>query len=367
MGLSLKELQNVAKNVIRDEKLVESINKELIRVLGPTTLIYRSFEKTAQNVNDRLDIFETTGRTCEQVNPFLLLKFINSESIEVRKLVARLIPESFLKTLMKDADCSVRAAVAKRLPRHLVKEMIKRFPNDNVLFEIEKSKKLHEAGLKASDSDEEFDIYGKAPIANNDDHPGLTDAWYQTQALKLVDQYNQNIDQRWEEIVTIRYASSMRSMGIEVDEVKLIDMIYDVLKAKADSAMLKELACHLRAEEPETLPTILESIDSVTQLVSSKSTTSEYIREFERVFSVRHITSHNPAYLVLSEGPKHIVRPHLAKTPARSIRSIDEQAASIYVAAWNAKQLLKRQKNYKLAWSHDNESINLIEFHTEII
>jgi hypothetical protein len=186
MGLKLKELQKVVNKVVKNERSVEALQEEVLRVLGPTILTSRGLARMAESANDRLDILEASGRSRSQVKPSLLIKFVNSDSAEVRRLVARLLPENFIRLLAKDSDPSVREAVAKRLPLPLVKEMTRRFPQDDTLRTIHRSRSLIEAGLpNPKIVDEPFDMYGEKSMrdAVGDLDPlELSDTWYDSLA-----------------------------------------------------------------------------------------------------------------------------------------------------------------------------------------
>lgn len=373
MGLKLNELQKVVKNVVKKEKSIDSLREEVVRTLGPTILVSRGLERMAESVNNRLDILEATDRPYEKIRPALLLKFIDSPSPEVRKLVARLLPESFLKSFMRDPDASVRAATARRLPTNLVNEMTRRFPQDDTLRQILKMKKLREAGLPTPDiDDEDFDMYGYEPIGDvfgDVDYPDLTDAWYETTALKIVNTYGRNIEEQWEEATVHRLVDSMASMGVEVDRQKLLDAVYDLLEQRADAVLeensLASIASRLRLEETEIMPVISENMDTVQQLLSNKSSSSEYIKKFEEVFSVKYTTSRNPAAVVMSEGPARVTHPTSAMLLGKSTRSVDERAVDAYVQAWNAKNKMGGETYYRLAWSPDVVG-GLVNFHLEL-
>lgn len=372
MGLKLNELQKVVRNVVKKERNIDTLRGELTRTLGPTVLVSRGLERMAESANERLDVLEAMDRSYQRIRPALLLKFIDSDSPEVRKLVARLLPESFLKVFMKDSDPSVRAATANRLPLNLVSEMVRRFPNDDTLRDIAKTKRLIEAGLPDPEiEDEEFDMYGVEPIGDvfgDIDYPDLTEAWYDTTALKIINMFGRNIEEQWEEATVHRYVDSMTSIGVEVDRQKLLDAVYDLLQTRADVVLessLMSLAKRLRLEDTSVMPVISESVDPVKQLLSFKTSTSEYIKKFEETFSVKYATSKNPASIVMAEGPDRVTHPVSAVLLETSIRSIDERAVDAYVDAWNAKNSVKGETYYRLSWSPDVIG-GLVNFHLEL-
>ena len=373
MGLKLNELQKVVKNVVKNERNIDALRGEIVRTLGHTILVSRGLERMAESANERLDILEATDKSYEKIRPALLLKFIDSSSPEVRKLVARLLPESFLKPLMKDSDPAVRATVARRLPTHLVSEMTRRFPKDDTLRQISKAKKLLEAGLPTPEiEDEEFDMYGLEPIGDvfgDVDYPDLTDAWYDTLALKILNMYGRNIEEQWEEATVHQYVDSMASMGVEVDRQRLLDAVYDLLEQRADAVLeensLASIAARLRLEETVVMPVISESIDPVQQLIESRPSPSDYIKKFEELFSVKYVNSKNPAAAIMTEGTTRVVHPASAQLFNKSIRNVDEKAVDAYVNAWNSRNKMKGENYYKLAWAQGDVD-GLVNFHLEL-
>lgn len=373
MGLKLKELQKVVNKVVKNERSVEALQEEVLRVLGPTILTSRGLSRMAESANDRLDILEVSGRACSQVKPSLLVKFVNSDSVEVRRLVARLLPENFLRLLAKDSDPSVREAVAKRLPLSLVKEMTKRFPQDDTLRTIHRSRSLVEAGLpNPKIVDEPFDMYGEKSMrdAVRDLDPlELSDTWYDSLARKIIKLYGGNIERQWEEIAVKRYCDSMKSMGVEVDHEKLLDAIYDLLEKRDEEILgegtLRNLASRLRSEEIAVMPIISESVDPVKELISSGYTTREYIERFEENFDVQYAKSLNPAYKMLAEGPEKVSHPATVKLPQSSFRNVEERALDTYVDAWNTRESFHGAP-YRLRWSHHPEVVNMVNFHLEL-
>ena len=373
MGLKLNELQKVVKNVVKNERNIDALRGEIVRTLGHTILVSRGLERMAESANERLDILEATDKSYEKIRPALLLKFIDSSSPEVRKLVARLLPESFLKPLMKDSDPAVRATVANRLPTHLVNEMTRRFPKDDTLRQISKARKLLEAGLPTPEiEDEEFDMYGLEPIGDvfgDVDYPDLTDAWYDTLALKILNMYGRNIEEQWEEATVHQYVDSMASMGVEVDRQRLLDAVYDLLEQRADAVLeensLASIAARLRLEETVVMPVISESIDPVQQLIESRPSPSDYIKKFEELFSVKYVNSKNPAAAIMTEGTTRVVHPASAQLFNKSIRNVDEKAIDAYVNAWNSRNKMKGENYYKLAWAQGDVD-GLVNFHLEL-
>lgn len=371
MGLKLQELQKVVKGVAKKEKNAELLREEISRVLGPKVLTSHGLERMAESANDRIDFLNASRQPYEKIRPSLLLKFIDSDSAEVRKLVAQLIPESFLKLLMKDPAPEVRSAVARRLPPHLLKEMVRRFPHDDNIRAL-KEKRFVEGGVPTPKVvDEPFDMYGKEPMGkayDDIDHPGLTDTWYDTTALKIFNMYGRSIEEQWEEDTVHRYVDSFASMHIDIDREKLLKKVYDLLDDRNNKvvkeSLFKELAARLRLEDLEVMPIIPETVDPVEELLSMKSSSESYVSRFEEVFSVDYKSSKNPSHVRgICEGSESVFHPSCATSPTRVLRPVDEKALDSYVKAWNFKE---KSPQYRLAWTPDQDVMNLVNFHLEL-
>lgn len=372
MGLNLQELQKVVKKVVKEEKNTNHFREEILRVLGPTVLVSRGLESMAKSANDRLDIVEAKGQHVESIRPSLLLKFIDSESHEVRKLVARLLPESFLKLLMKDRSHEVRYAVARRASHSLIREMIDQSPKDDYLKEIKKLKSLNESGLPTPDVDDEpFDMYGKEPLSKayeNVKDQELTDTWYDTAALSIFNTYGRNVEEQWEEDTVHRYVDSLASMNVDVDRDKLLKKVYDLLEDRNDAVVkessLKDLAMKLKQDDLEFMPIISENTDPVEEMLASKTSNDFYISRFEEIFSVEHEVFNNPSHLRgICEGEELVFCPARATIPNNFMRSLDECAFDSYVKSWNFK---KNDSPYRLEWVQDQQKDNIVNFYLEL-
>ncbi len=375
MGLRLKELQQVVNKVVKSEKSAATLCEEVLRILGPTILMSRGLVRMAESANERLDVLDvTSNKTYSQIKPSLLIKFVNSESTEVRKLVARLLPENFLKFFVNDSDPAIRAIIAKRLPLVIVNEMIKKFPYDDTLRTIKRSKALVEIGLPDPKVvDEPFDMYGEKSMRDmisTVEHPGLTNAWYDSQAYKIVNMYGRDIEQYWEEATVHHYVDSAASMGLNIDREKLLDAVYNLLDEREEKTIgegtLKALANRLRLADEIAMPTVSETIDPIKKLISSNYTTREYIEKFEESFSVQYATSINPAHKVLAEGPKKVLHPASVKLPRPPFENVVERALDAYTSAWNTREALREGAHYKLCWSSRQDIANIVSFYLEI-
>lgn len=373
MGLKLKELQQVVKKVVKEEKHIEAFAKEVSKVFGPTILTTHGLKRMAESLNDHIDVLDATGRSYGSMRPSLLIKFAGSEHPEVRRLVARLLPESFLKSMTRDRSASVRSVLARRLHLNDLSEMVKRFPNDDNIKYIERSRRLTEAGLpNPKIEDEEFDMYGEEPMgaATEDlDHDTMSDTWYKTVAHKIVKDYGGNIEGQWEEIAVKRYCDSMRSMGVEVDAVDLLDAVFEILEEREDAVLeetsLSNVAKKLLREDTTVMPILSDKIDPVRALAESSCSPTEYIKKFEDVFSVKYSKASNPSYKLLGEGSQSVVHPSSAIQLTKVTRGVDERAVDNYVAAWNKKYSMQGE-NYRISWSPDPFAAGLVNFHLEL-
>jgi len=372
MHLKLEKLQKIVKKAIKDEKRGDLLKEEITRVVGPVVVTTVDLRLMAETANKRLDVLEKSGQQINPAKTSVLLKFIDSSEPEVRRLVARLLPESFVKRLMFDANRSVRLAVAERLPSRFVSEMVKKWPTDDQLSSIFKQKKLYEQGLPSPKlSDEEFDVNGEEPLgdtARYDEHPGMTDTWYDTLARKLVSQCGSTIESNWEEKLVDTYVNGHKSQGYEIDSQKLLDAVYDHLSSRDKKSLeentLQKIVANLREEETlnmNVMPVISEAIDVVDSLVKSRISPAEYIQKFENVFSVTKAAVPNVGRTQgINENFARVIIPSRAVLPVGSFRSIDEKAIDLYVDSWNRQRQLRNQP-YRLSWSPNGT--NKVSFH----
>ena len=362
MKLRLDKLQKIVKNVVNEEKRYDLLKEEITRALGPVVVTTHGPRLMAETANDRLDVMLRCNNQIGPTKTSVLVKFINSDEPQVRRLVARLLPESFLRKMMFDSDQSVRWSVAERLPSNMIAEMVKRWPSDDHLRTVYRSKKLFEAGLPSPKlSDEEFDINGEKPLgdtARYDEHPGMTDLVYDSLARDFVKQYGRTLETHWEETAARTYANGMKSQGVEVDTQKLIDAIYELLSKRDEKSLeenvFKSLAATLREAdtmEAPYMPVIEERIDKVDALINSRASSSEYIHDFENLFKVSKSSVHNIGKgQGINENFSRVIVPSEATLPTRNLRPTDERALDMYVRNWNRQRQLRNQP-YKLSWS----------------
>lgn len=383
MHLKLEELQRVAKKTIKEEQKHAYIRDELFRVFGPPVMVSKNCERVAEAVNEQLDLSESSGRDVQRgyVKTSVLVEASISSSAIVRKVAARLLPVKMAARLLNDPSSSVRCAAAKRFPCESLKESVRRFPNDDQLRSIFRQKKLHEAGLpKPKEVDEPFDMYGEEPLGDAAKtrvlDKDLPDTWYERLAHKLCAEYGSNLEGQWEEILATRVvASHFSTTGVKLDREKLLKCIYDCIKEREDAVLgegsLKSIAMRLLRESymDEAAMPALDEVrnDPVADLLESNYSSSQYIDEAEKLFSVRKSTV--PAGIKkyrIGEG-SHVetLIPVNGRIPGGSITSIVEQALDRYVDSWNKRQALSGEP-YRLSWGTHASGTDMVGFNLQL-
>jgi hypothetical protein len=376
MHLKLKELANVAKKTITEEKITNALRKEVARVLGPSVLTDVRLERMAECANDRIDVLERTRRADDfDFRPSIVSKFMNNPSAEVRRFVARVLPEQYVARMWHDHDLSVRHAVARRLPLTKVQEMVSRDPGDDELRVIMRNKRIQEAGITLPKvEDEPFDMYGEDRLGDavkQGEEPEMSDQYYATLAHRLISDYSGNMEGQWEEIVAHRYCVSVKmTSGVEIDEKKLYDEIIKQLTEKDDRTLeryaLKETVELLReGVEPEIF---VEDVDPVQELLSSQCSAAEYVAKANEVFHVREAAIPNSLrkYRVTEGCTGDFMVPVLAVVPGtRTISTLDEQALDRYVRSWNDKQA-GHGEPIRIDWAPNPCNVGTISFKAEL-
>lgn len=368
MRLKLSELEKLVERTVAEEEVSAEFKDEITRVLGPIMVTEGRLTDVAAAANDRLDVLDRTGRSrVLHWNSRRVSSWIDFSNPELRRFVARVVPESHLNRMMNDRNPGVRAAVASRLPANQVREMIKRFPKDDQLRSIWRTKTLSEAGLKAP----EVEPMGHDPVdgkkrmgaaARTSSGPELSEAWYVQQARRLVQDYGGFLDNNWETIAVHRYCSSVKATsGIEVDASKLLEQVRELIKDKEDRAMeknaLKETLDWLEARDANALLEAdssldVESVDPVCQLMECDSS-DEFIERGKVLFKVQEavlplgIRKHR-----LGEGnARQVMVPVVGRLPhTGGFRSIDEKALDRFCEAWTRKQQLYGEP-LRLEWT----------------
>lgn len=378
MRLNLGALQRVVKTTIDESKAVESLKEEISRVFGPAVIVEGNIESIATSANDWLDVLDRTGRS-NRINfkPSTTVNFLNYNHPEVRKFAVRIVPEKFLSKMVNDKNPEVRAAVAARVPLNTIKEMIKRFPSDDQLRSIFRTRKLHEAGLTAP----KVQPLGHDPVEDKkrlgdtvrtQEGPELDESWYNSVAQEFLYQYGRNIEYSWEEKAVNRFCSSVKaSYNTEIDESKLLKSIKDLIKDKEDKALkrdaLKETLDWLtnQSEQEEILFEMSDgSKDSVEKLVESNLTPEQYLQSISNLFCVQEsmLPIGIRKYRLGEGNARQVLVPCVGTLPhAKGLRSIDECALDTFCEYWSRKQALAGEP-LRLEWSNHPEDVNKISF-----
>lgn len=377
MRLKLRELQKVANQTLMEEKAVDALREEVSRVLGPSVLTNVRLEALAENVNDRIDVLERTGRAGQaSLKPAILLKFVDNPSAEVRRMIARTLPEQFLSRFKTDRDPAVRHAAARRLPAQVIKEMLQRTPRDDELRYIyHEKKRLTESGVpQPKVADGTLDIYGERlkGTVKQPAGPELSSQWYSMTAHKAISDYNHNIEGQWDEAWAHRYCASVKATsGVAVDGKKLWNEIQKQLKDRDDRTLerysLKEVARRLR-ESADDAPAVSEVMDPVERLASTNMSGSEFLREAARVFSIREsvLPRSLQKYRIIEGKALEIMIPCTGRVPGRaSITSLDERVLDTYVKRWNDAQL-QAGEPIRIDWTPNPGSMGTISFKAEL-
>jgi len=382
MHLKLKELQQVVKRTMRDEKSHIALREELTRVLGQGIEGKGDYISVAKAANEQLDILESTGRFPRQGSFKLsvLVEAITSQSSAVRKLAARVLPEKFIRNMINDSESSVRTAAAKRLSYAQIREAIRKYPGDDQLRYIAKAKRLAEAGLPTPKAeDEPFDMYGDKPMGDSgktQEGDDMSDAWYERKAIDICKQFGSNIEGQWEEIIATRVvASHYSTMRVMLDREKLLKAIYDNIKTNEDAVLgegsLKSLIHRLRSDshlDESFMPVIEESNDPIKSLLESNLSPSDYVKKAEEVFTIRKSTV--PAGIKKFRiGENRLIDtmiPVKGQMPdGKCINSIAERALETYVKHWNGQQSL-RGEPYTLTWNHNPMGMDIVGFNVTL-
>ena len=358
MHLKLNSLQKLLDRTLDEDRHERMLKAEIGRVLGPVVVTEGRLHEVVAAANDRLDVLSWTGRIgALEWDPRMAPKWLDHRDPEVRKFAARIVPERFLSKVATDRNPGVRAAVAGRLPLNAIREMIKRFPKDDGLRAIFRQRKLHEAGVKKPaeqpmGQDPTKDKERLGDTVRTGKAPELTEAWYQTQAQRLMYEYGQNIEYAWEEIAVHRYCVSLKeTSGVKVDEAKLLKNVKRLIKEKEDMALkrdaLNETLVWLEGRAEEELmeegmmPEFKEQVDEVWSLVEGGLTRDQYLEKAARVFQIQEsIMPLGIRKYRLGEGnAKQTLVPCIGWLPHHgSFRPVDERALDVFCENWNRRQ-----------------------------
>lgn len=319
MRLKLRELKNVVDGARADEADLIALREEVTRSFGPTVLVNVDITRLAENINDRLDVLEHTGRSGTVTLRLSTLNKLSSHKLaELRRVAARLLPEQYLGKMTSDPDSYVRHAVAKRVRSPLIKKMLSESPDDELMITYRKKRLIEQ---------KEEDVKKRlGDDVKQQDNQELSDQWYVSAAHKAISDYNHNIEGQWDESWVARYCSSVKATnGVDVDPKKLWDEIQDQLTQRDDELLgkysLKETIELLRENSDRSDDNIKSETKNVLRGAKSSK---QYLREVNEMYAVSRRVINNFTI------PIHCRVPHDGE-----ISTLDESVLDAYTSRWN--------------------------------
>lgn len=364
MQLKLKKLQGIVKEAMKKEKSALQLAREVSQVFGPSVEVSNDPRQIFIAANDKLSVMESRGIDLPvgsiKVSTLLAAADTNKEA---RKLAARLLPEKYAIKFLSDKDSSIRCAVAKRLTYVQLSEVLSRFPSDDQLATIAKSKKLFEAGIPdPKEFDNKFDIYGDGPISEVLDGYGdedLTDAWYKKTAKKIYDDHKGRFDGNWKVLAVSRLCSSIyATSGVKIDPMKLrqeVDILVGsggVLEESYFKSIHHNLLNESTEEETKVMPILEEEFftDPVSQMLEN-STRSSIVEAAENLFKIKHTIIQEIIDEETGELQEASV-PTSGRLPRGTTwTSSSEKALDKYVQGWNNRAVF-RGANSRIDWTY---------------
>jgi hypothetical protein len=365
--ITVNELNRVVSKTISEEKSIDLLRVEISKVFGPPVNTDVRLEIMAEQANDRLDVMSRTGKSVRhQIKPSILMKFSDHPSDEVRRLVVRLLPESFIDRFASDRSHTVLHEVARRLPLREVKALVKRHRGDDELETIYRSRCIAESYDEPRAGER---LKGKVSSGPAIDE--LSDAWYQNMAQQAMSDYGVEhggpIEISWDEIFAKRYCASLKATsGVEVDPERLWGAIQDIQKERDDLALLKnnlkDVAKKFMPESFNERATIIESLEG------SNLGAKGFIDLFERAFKVKKSKVSGALYRhQISEGADgQLLIPRAALIPGKArMTPAVERVVNRFVKSWNSLQT-QRGEGVRINWMPHPSNDQIITFSSEI-
>lgn len=350
MRLKITDLQRIVEETVQEKKAVAEFCSEIKRVFGPTVIVANDVSTLAEQANDRLDVLERTGRrNYIKFSADAALKVAYHKDPEVRRLAVRLLPENHARKFINDKTPSIRAAAAQNSSLKLVEETVKRYPTDDTLRDTLKQKRLYESkpALKSAASSPEGESF-------------LSDAWYDSKARKLIQDYGRTLDTGWVPAAVNQYCSAARSVNrYNIDSYKLMKKVVEIM---ADNEEERRDKLELNESFKQAVQESDDQNDQVESLLEMTLSSNEYITKAHDVFSMKITKLAKDDDL--NEGVTDFISvPMSGMLPHQSSpRFSDEIALDTYVKHWNNKQALQGS-NYRLSWSPHPEIQNKIKFY----
>lgn len=373
MQLRLSQLRREAERAAERGQATAELREALKRAFGPSLPVRGTLNETVTAAHRRLDALEFSGGVDGLgIRQSLLLRFVDDRSASVRRLAARLLPERLSARLQSDPDEGVRHAVAGRVGTAVLCEMVKRDPEDDVLRNALRQRRLDEAGTKRA---EEPSTRLTGDAVKQADGPELSDVYYETMAERLMQDFGRRMEFGWEREAVRRLASSTRATsGVVLDEERLLEALDDLIEARDDAALeradkpLREAATYLRRRalaETSVMPIIEDDTDPVAALDENDPS---FMEEAMHVFSIRE--SFIPAALRkhrLREGVLTPLRvPVSGRLPSgRAPRAIDERMLDALARKWNERATMSGEP-VRVRWSPSGHMVDGITFSAEL-
>lgn len=360
MRLKISDLKRVVDATVQEKKAIEAFCNEIKRVFGPTVDVSDNVEILSERANDRLDVLERTGRIGYiKFSPKIAISLSRHDNPEVRRLVARLLPESSSISFINDEDSSVRVEAAKKAPIRMLSEVVKKYEDDFSLKAIFENRLLNER------ADSALDAAAKGPLGEE----FLSDWWYEKTAKKLFqDYYHRGLDTGWVPNAVKQVVIGNRSSNrINVDPQKLMKAVVEMI-ATREEEKLEELQLKESNSRATQFRMASDAKDPVEELLEHSSSAQEYLKRANQVFCVKESTiPPGIRKYALGEGRSFSTSiPVVGFLPHKSVpRYSDEVALDTYVKHWNTVQSLKGEP-YKLSWSTHPDAMNKVSFKLEL-
>ena len=232
-------------NVRNENKLSTLFCEEVKRSFGSCIRGYVP-RAIAESANYMLDMNELThvGKA-PSVKVSLFVECLKHSDEHVRKLATRLVPEKFLDNMLKDKSPAVRGAAAERVGIKSLKEALSMWPSDDQMRATYLTRLLDEPTLKDGDNEETLELHADKRIGDpgkQQQFPELSDQWYETQAFKLLQDYDGNIEYSWERGACNNYCNAMKATnGVEIDREKLYKKLMDLIEKREDLALEEDV------------------------------------------------------------------------------------------------------------------------------
>lgn len=372
-NLSVKKLQNLVRSLLDEERLVEALRSEFKRALG-ISFSEIKLHRLAESAVDELDKLENHGKLDRKnFKTSIFVRLLEHDESSVRTLAAKVVPDRFLIKLLNDKSQHVRLEVAKRLPTKLVEKMSRMHPDDDQLYSVCKVKKLMEVGIpQPTPREQHLNLRNKKRLGSavkQHEGPELSDLWYDEQAKKFMQDYGGNLEDSWEEIAARRYCASIKSsFGIEIDEVKLLKSIKDLINDREERVIkrtaLKETLDWLRSQPDDMQIEDFES-PSPDRISYESLSHGDLIHAVNETFNIQHVSVDtgllNESFMSSTMTKLSQLIPIRGTAPRSDLSIEDENVLDAYCEAWNSKQSLVGT-NKKVTWSIHPRKHNVILF-----